>query len=168
MRHTILTLAFCLAGPAVAQDDLKGKYGTVLEACFGAATSTVEGEACISRMFEACAQGEPGGQSTVGTIDCARAEAEIWDKHLNIEYKATRAQMRQDDKAELRTFPEFARRAEALLAAQRAWIAFRDAECDLVSAQFGAGSLSRVSASLCVMQMTAERTFELRAYRGGF
>ena len=54
------------------------------------------------------------------------------------------------------------------LEAQRAWIAFRDTACALDYAEWGSGSMRNIAWADCRMQMTAERTIELRAMREMF
>ena len=72
------------------------------------------------------------------------------------------------DEEEAAYFPEFAVRAEKLLEAQRAWIVYRDAECALDYAEWGAGSMRNIAHADCRLQMTAERTIELRRMREMF
>ena len=69
------------------------------------------------------------------------------------------------DADDMANFPEFANRADSLRAAQRAWIAFRDAECGLEYALWGSGSMRNIAGTDCLMHMAAERTIELRAKR---
>ena len=45
-----------------------------------------------------------------------------------------------------------------LLAAQRAWIAYRDAECSFRKAQFEGGSIAPLIFSSCLSELTKERT----------
>ena len=84
-------------------------------------------------------------------IECTAAELKVQDSRLNQAYRVAMADLNDRQKARLKT-------------AQRAWIAFRDADC---AAQFDEdwGTLSRISANVCVLQRTVERTLELEAYR---
>ena len=52
-------------------------------------------------------------------------------------------------------------RVEALRDAQRAWIAFRDAECAMEYAAWGTGSIRSIAGADCMMSLTAERTVRL-------
>ena len=99
---------------------------------------------------------------------CLNSEAEFWDRLLNDEYRRTMrwAEIMDEDDAEY--FSEYANRAIALRAAQRAWITFRDAECEFDYASWGAGSMRRIAGSDCIMRLTAKRTIELRAKRDLF
>ena len=143
-------------------------YGPVLTRCYEAAADAEAKAACLGRMSAACMETEEGGETTLGMTFCLGAEADAWDSYLNVEYAETRAWARAADKDEAAYFPEFAVRAETLLEAQRAWIAFRDAECALEYAQWGAGSMRNIAHATCRMQMTAERTLDLRRMRESF
>ena len=112
--------------------------------------------------------GEDGGETTLGMSMCMADEVELWDGILNAEYRETMDFAKAMDAGEVEYFPEYAKRAEALRDAQRAWIAFRDAECALAYAEWGSGSMRHIAGSECVMRMTAERALELRAMRERF
>jgi uncharacterized protein YecT (DUF1311 family) len=118
-------------------------------------------------MASAC-MAQESGQTTLGMSSCLSAEADVWDGFPNAEHRATRTWMKAADVEEAVTFPEFAVRAEKLLEAQRAWIAFRDAECALDFAEWGAGSMRTIAHADCRMRMTAERTLALRGMREAF
>lgn len=95
----------------------------------------------------------PTGASTAGQIACVEADLKLQDGLLNRNYAAamTRLNARQQGK---------------LRAAQRAWIAYRDAWCE---AQYDNewGSLSTIVANNCVMDMTIARTIDLENYPPG-
>jgi uncharacterized protein YecT (DUF1311 family) len=154
-----------LALPAGAGEHEAQTYGPVLEACYAEAATSEERAACIGQMSSVCMDTEEGGHSTLGMVSCLSAEADAWDRWLNTEYVTARAGADAVDIEEAKFFPEFARRAETLLAAQRAWIVFRDAECDLAYAEWGSGSMRNIAYADCRLQMTAERTLRLRAMR---
>lgn len=50
-----------------------------------------------------------------------------------------------------------------LKTAQRAWIAFRDAECPLESVDNMGGSIERILGPACLANMTKERTVQLQS-----
>ncbi len=102
--------------------------------------------------FYACLA-SPDGVSTYGMIMCMQKEDELQDARLNAAFKKVMAGLNARQKAKL-------------LAAQRAWIAFRDAECTAYQDQDW-GTISRVNASACVLQMTAQRTMDLEHYPPG-
>ncbi|OYW27033.1 MAG: hypothetical protein B7Z44_13680 [Caulobacter sp. 12-67-6] len=97
----------------------------------------------------------PTGQSTLGMIQCAAAELAIQDARLNRAYQAAIARL------------ERPRQKAALQKAQRAWIAFRDADC---AAFFDEdwGSMARVEANACVVDHTIHRANALETFRKGY
>ncbi|MEM9342215.1 MAG: lysozyme inhibitor LprI family protein [Pseudomonadota bacterium] len=157
--------ALLIAAPAAATEHEVKTYGHVLEACYLAAENAEGRTACIGKMAEACMETEEGGYSTFGMASCNTGEMLVWDFFLNTEYMNTMDWAKAADASEGENFPEFANRVESLRDAQRAWIAFRDAECGMAYAQWGAGSMRHISGTGCVLQMTAERTIELVGYR---
>ncbi|WP_411506489.1 lysozyme inhibitor LprI family protein [Brucella anthropi] len=72
------------------------------------------------------------------------------DTELNKVFKTL--QHRTDD-AELK---------KKLTQSQRAWIAFRDAECDMQT--FGGGSISGMAYSICLSELTTQRIDDLKKY----
>ena len=161
----VLTLT---AGAAHATEHEVAEYDSVLDACYMAAVDGAARRVCVGGMSSTCMDREEGGHSTFGMTSCLAGEARVWDKYLNQEYRATRNFARLMDEDEAVYFPEYAKRVEALVAAQRAWIAFRDAECGLAYASWGSGSMRNIAGADCVMRMTAERTIDLREMREMF
>lgn len=91
-----------------------------------------------------------GAVSTLDMVDCADREADRWDARLNRAYKARMG--------------EFAgRQRDALKAAEKAWLAFRQADCAAYEDE-DSGSISKIDASQCVLRRTVERTLELEAF----
>ena len=171
-RHlaVFLTVAGIGLSPnlAAATDHEVEEYGGFLEQCFEEAEGAEAKAQCIGAMAQVCMDEQDGGHTTLGMSSCLSAEGRVWDRFLNVEYKATMAWMAAADEDESEDFPQFAKRAEHLRSAQRAWIAFRDAECALEYAQWGAGSMRTIAGTDCLMQMTAERTIELLQLREMF
>lgn len=110
-------------------------------------------------------EGEPAGQTTHGMVTCTVAETRLWEGYLDVEYRASLAWAEAMDAEESLLAPGFAKLAEALRGAQRAWIAFRDAECALARAFWGSGSMGRIAGASCMLEMTADRAIDLRALR---
>lgn len=169
-NHKAVTLlqALCfgvLSLPVVANEHEVQTYGPLLDACYAEAATPEDRRACMGQMASTCMDEEEGGHSTIGMVWCLNAEADVWDRWLNVEYDVSKSGALAVDRDEAEFFPEFARRAETLLKAQRAWIAFRDAECDLAYAEWGSGSMRNIAYADCRLQMTAERTLRLRAMR---
>lgn len=159
----ILTLLGC---PALAQDDWL--YAPMVAACAARDAAAGGPASCIGDAASACMSGEADGETTVGMMFCQMGERDAWDVLLNAEYALARDFARALDAEDAEFFPEYAIRAEQLLAAQRAWIAFRDADCAMAYGLWGAGSMRQIAGASCQLQMTAERTLALRDYRTGF
>ncbi len=160
----VILAGFAVAMPvsSSATENEVAAYGSVLDACYSAAETDVALSACIGQMSNACMDGQEGGHTTLGMSSCTNAEAQVWDKYLNIEYKATMEGLKAMDADEAVYFPEYAKRLESLRTAQRAWIGFRDAECGLAYAMWGSGSMRSIAWASCQLDMTAERVIELR------
>ena len=106
-------------------------------------------EARYTPAFQQCLDSPEGG-STMGMVQCAGAELEVQDKALNAAYRDLVADMNPRQKANL-------------VKAQRAWIAFRDADC---GARYDPdwGTNSTINANMCMLQRTVERTIELEDF----
>ncbi|WP_346796600.1 lysozyme inhibitor LprI family protein [Halomonas sp. Bachu 37] len=85
--------------------------------------------------------------STVDIVTCITDEYERQDQRLNENYQQLRSQLSSA-------------RREQLLTAQRAWIQYKEANCDFYFDPEG-GTLARVSANSCVLNETRERADEL-------
>lgn len=116
------------------------------------AVTDQEIEAQYSKAYTQCLA-VPSGQSTVGMIDCTREELARQDAILNRTYAAVMKDLNARQIAKLRT-------------AQRAWLAYRDADCASMEDEDW-GTLSRVIANGCVLRRTVERTLELKDYPPG-
>ena len=90
-------------------------------------------------------------KSTVGMIDCIAAETRIQDRHLNQTYSKALMDLTIDQR-------------QRLQAAQRAWIAFRDADCGARVDPQQWGSISRINGATCVLNRTIQRTIELENF----
>jgi len=53
---------------------------------------------------------------------------------------------------------------DKLVAAQRAWIAFRDRDCDFAASDVEGGSMHPMMVSICKQEMTEDRIGELKHY----
>ena len=99
-----------------------------------------------SQTYKACMVKANG--TTFDTISCQQAELDIQDKRLNQHYKALLKNLN-------------AERQEDLKVAQRAWLAFRNANCSFYLDPEG-GSMHRVLSSDCVLSHTTTRANELK------
>ncbi len=102
-------------------------------------------EASLTKQFNACM--DKSGGVTQGMVECMVAETKRHDARLNKAYKALMGGLN----------PE---RQKQLQEAQRAWLKFRDSNCAFYYDPDG-GTLARVQANDCVMNMTANRAKEL-------
>lgn len=106
-------------------------------------------ESNLSKKYDACMDKSDG--VTTNMIDCIGAEFDRQDVRLNKAYKTL---MAADQPPE---------RKKQLQATQRAWIKFRDLNCDFYHDPYG-GTIARVNANSCMMRMTADRAKELETF----
>jgi uncharacterized protein YecT (DUF1311 family) len=163
LRNRRLTRASALAGtlwlgfsPQPGAGDEVGR----VRACIDGAARPLD---CVGATVEACVA-RPGGDTTVGIVDCIAAETAAWDSLLNEAYRAAMTASRTADATGDVVAPALTREA-TLRDAQRAWIAFRDAECRSRYAAWGRGTMRQIAGANCVMEETAERAIELRVMR---
>ena len=163
-RPRIAILTLLLMNPFLpvwAEEIEQAKVTADLRACYTSAEDADGKLACMFTVSEACQAEEEGGYSTLGMSMCNHAESEAWDVLLNEEYKAAQKFGKVMDEDEAESFPNLDKRTDTLREAQRAWIAFRDAECLNAYANWGAGSMRHIAGTACVLEMTAKRTVDL-------
>lgn len=152
-----VVLLLLLTGPAAAEHEIFDP--AIVDVCFAEATD--RHPACIGEASKRCQSETLGGYTVTSFDHCVFAEAARWDILLNEEYRQLRARLTTLDAAS----PVGLRRVDALREAQRAWIAFRDAHCQLEwSVWHDTAKFSRVGPP-CLMTVTAVRTFDLRSLR---
>ena len=95
---------------------------------------------------------------------CAYKDYEAADAELNAVWKDARKTAKELD-AELSDDLKGA--DKALLAAQRAWITYRDSQCELAGFEARGGSMEPMLVSGCLADLTRKRTKELREFIGG-
>ncbi len=91
---------------------------------------------------------------------CAENDYKAEDAKLNKVYATYLKKMQGIDTDMGNTPPDTA--VARLKTAQRAWIAFRDAECPLESVDNMGGSIERILGPACLATMTKERTAKLQ------
>lgn len=92
----------------------------------------------------------PKGRTQLDMNACAADEWAVADSILNDTYQAV-----------IRIIePE---RVDALREAQRAWVRFRDAECEFQASQFGGGSIAPMIELLCRADLTRKRIADFDA-----
>ena len=99
----------------------------------------------FSKDFDTCMDKAAG--VTPAMIDCISAELKRQDAVLNENYRKLMA-------------PLSAKRKKALQEAQRAWLKFRDTNCDFYYDPDG-GTAARVDSSECLLNATTDRAGEL-------
>lgn len=95
---------------------------------------------------------------------CAAHEFDRADAALNAQWRITRDLMKARDAES--DFPDWDKRPgyfDQLLAAQRAWIAYRDAHCASEGFEARNGSLEPLLVSTCKTHLTEQRTQQLRS-----
>lgn len=89
---------------------------------------------------------------------CAERDWQEADKGLNVAYAEVMAVMKAMDQ----NLPDYLQGAEAALReAQRAWVSFRDANCEAAGFPMRGGSAEALLVYGCLRQMTLDRTEEL-------
>ncbi|WEZ82790.1 lysozyme inhibitor LprI family protein [Rhizobium sp. 32-5/1] len=93
---------------------------------------------------------------------CANVDYEVADAALNATYKTVLAHMAEIDKDLAESMPNLVGAVEALKAAQRAWIGYRDGQCELAGFSARGGSMEPMLVSSCLADLTTKRTVELK------
>lgn len=106
-------------------------------------------ETGLSKPYATCM--DKSGGVTMDMIECITAENQRQDIQLNKAYKALMAELSPPRKKQLQE-------------AQRAWIRYRDTNCDFYYDPDG-GTLARVNANACMMTATADRSRELESFK---
>lgn len=131
-----------------------------------AASPSLSGSAvldCVGRAAQAC-MNTPGGDTTIGMLDCLQSELAYWDKRLNAAYAKRVAAAKKDD-AEMKSARTAASSIEeSLRKMQRAWISFRDAACLYEQSLWMGGTGGGPATAACHMQETARQTLRLEGW----
>lgn len=118
---------------------------------------------CVGRSAAACMM-TPGGDTTIGMMECLEGELSFWDVRLNAAYTA-RVTAAKDQDGELRAMGSAAAAIEdSLRAMQRAWMSFRDASCLYEQAQWMGGTGGGPATLACHMQETARQALKLEGW----
>lgn len=97
-------------------------------------------------------------QTTADMVTCADRDYKAADKELNEVWRTTLSVVEQAQKLEGGTVDLVGKLRDA----QRAWIAFRDAECALEAAQVAGGTMEPVVKITCLHDLTTRRTADLK------
>ncbi|SDZ04563.1 Protein of unknown function [Jannaschia faecimaris] len=154
-----------LATPGWAQSADPEPYRMAFDACLGRPDAEPgELRDCIGKIATACMKADEGGQTTLGMSGCTMMENGLWDEVLNSDWPRHRAAAKALDEAERPYFDGvFSHADETLVAAQRAWVAFRDADCTAAAASWGSGSMRHIEYASCMLDHTATRVLDLRS-----
>lgn len=87
-------------------------------------------------------------QSTLDMVTCMNAEMAVQDQALNANYKSALAALPPDQQAKLRK-------------AQRLWLDFRKADCDVFYGK-ETGTFASIAAGMCMLRHTARRAEDLK------
>ncbi len=149
MRQAILAFALfsaCLATPADA-DPLDSRPDE-LRQCISAGGAEREAlTQCLGAQATPCIENEGGG--TMAEALCWNAEAETWRAAIDEATAALTSRISYRDPARLN-------------AANNAWFAWAEAECDYLSWEEGGGSGEQVDRVRCAAGLHAERVIALR------
>jgi uncharacterized protein YecT (DUF1311 family) len=116
-------------------------------------------------MLAALAQGDQldcdNAKSQLDLNGCAHQEYERADAALNAQWKVTAAAMKEADRELDRKYDKRPGYYETLLAAQRAWLVYRDHHCAGAGYQVRGGSMESMVISACRAALTEARTKQL-------
>lgn len=96
-----------------------------------------------------CARAGDQGSMTA----CARKDYEKSDEALNVLYRQITQRLNDDDQTK-----------KQLVSAQRAWIQFRDTECEFASSGVSGGSIETLIFLGCAERLTRARIADLKTY----
>jgi uncharacterized protein YecT (DUF1311 family) len=120
---------------------------TIWLAVFLVAASAARAEPASERYgeeYQTCKNG-----NTHDIVMCVDKLVKAWNARLNAAYKKLVGMTTETD------------RRTALSKAQKAWVRYRDANCEWYDT--GAGTIRRIEAGECMRSMTAARALELEA-----
>jgi uncharacterized protein YecT (DUF1311 family) len=107
----------------------------------------------LSKEYSDCVKDKAENGTTADMLECDADELDRQDVRLNDTYKKLMSKLSRD-------------RKKALLKAQRAWIKFREANCDYWYDPHG-GRAANFNGNGCRLTMTAARTKELEGMLEG-
>ena len=93
---------------------------------------------------------------------CAYYEFERADAAMNAQWRTVAAAMREADRSVDRKSDNQPLHYDTLLAAQRAWLTYRDQHCMVASFEARGGSMQPMLVSGCKSELTRERTRQLK------
>ena len=91
----------------------------------------------------------------------AGADWKAADAAMTVQWQRTYAAMKRRDAADTSRGGGFGY-AAATLASQRAWLAFRDAQCAIEGGEYAGGSMQPMVQRQCLARLTRGRTIQLK------
>lgn len=98
---------------------------------------------------------------------CADQDYREADKALNAQWAAIKPIVKEWDET-LKSVGMVPTAEASLLKAQRAWIDYRDGQCDTAEASVQGGTMAPTIYSSCMADLTSKRTEELKSLAEGF
>lgn len=162
-----LAAGLAMTAPAASGDPVFETRATAAcVASAAAAAPSLSGHAvldCVGQSAQACMM-TPGGDTTVGMIDCLGQELAYWSARLDTAHAEARATAKALD-AELRDIGSAAASlTDSLSAMQAAWVDFRDAACRHAQAQWMGGTGGGPATMACHMHETARQALRLEGW----
>lgn len=151
-------LAALIATPVCAEDLIFSPYA--VEDCFANGGT---GDTCIGASAASCMEATPGGYSTVVMGGCTDREWSYWDDRLNAAYGRVMVDAKRMDAEMVSLGSAVAKQAPALRDMQRAWITFRDRQCEYEASTWGGGTGAGPASLACMMELTARQALFLES-----
>lgn len=122
----------------------------------------------VSASFAAAQDGEPDVdcENAMAQFElnvCAHRDYEAADTELNTVYKKAMAAAQKMDAEYKDMGAQYVGAVDALKRAQRAWIGYRDGQCELAGFAMRGGSAEPMLVSGCLADLTRKRTAELKS-----
>lgn len=144
----IIALSFVLATMSACATPVAAQSASdPVASCLADASEPENRRTCIGALSAPCMD-EPSGASTAGMVDCLTRERDLWAGQVATLTARLRAQ----------ESPTQIEQLNAMLAAHEHWMR---AKCHYSASIFEGGSLTRVLASACARNTTAELALDL-------
>lgn len=144
---------FAAAALILASTPVAAAEARLIHSCLSSGADRAE---CVGVSARQCLR-DPEASTTIRIAACYGAERQAWEATMAMMLTQVANRAAAVDAQD----PE-AGAADASNAAQRAWFAFRDAECRAEAARrAGVGAVARVEIAACAMRLAAERVFTL-------
>lgn len=112
---------------------------------------------CVGQSVDPCKN-----QSNTHEInECGRLTLKSRDRDLNQAYQALMKSLRANDKEDNTNYAEVKKKLQE---AQRAWIVFRDNDCQAKYTLWESGTIRGITHLSCLTERTEQRTKELRTW----